>query len=196
MKDERDPTSGKAATSELEPETRHEHGEPRHTTAGLGIYDRVSSIAGTTGFGLAPGVGIVGERPGAMDTVTPEITGVDLDYREGQAGTTHETRFTDEHETRFTDEEDAYWRANYPSRPYARGDRHYDEYRPAYQYGTDAAHRYRGRPWDEVERDLERGWDEARADSRLTWQESKKAVCDAWHRVERALPGDADYNGR
>ena len=188
MKDERDSSSGKASTAELEPETHHERGESRHTTAGLGIYDRVSSIAGTSGFGITPGVGIVAEKPGAMDTVTPGITGVDLGYTEGKPGTTHETR--------FTDEEDAYWRENYLSRPYARKDRHYDEYRPAYQYGTDAAHRYQGRSWEDVEGDLERGWDEAKAKSQLTWHESKHAVSDAWHRVERALPGDADRDGR
>ena len=97
---------------------------------------------------------------------------------------------------RFTDAEDAYWRENYLSRPYARKDRHYDEYRPAYQYGTDAAHRHQGRKWEDVEGDLEHGWDKAKADSRLAWHDSKEAVRDAWHRVERALPGDADRDGR
>ena len=32
------------------------------------------------------------------------------------------------------DEEDAWWKANYASRPYAKG-RSYDELRPAYFYG-------------------------------------------------------------
>jgi hypothetical protein len=188
MKDERDSTSGKASTAEMEPETHPPETLTRHATPGLGIYDRVSSIAGTSGFGIAPGVGVVAERPSAMDTVAPGITGVDLDYSEGKPGTTHASR--------FTEEEDAYWRENYPSRPYARKDRHYDEYRPAYQYGTDAALRYQGRRWEDVEANLERGWDEAKADSRLTWHESKEAVRDAWHRVERALPGDADRDGQ
>lgn len=207
MNDERDSTSGKAATAELEHDTRRDEeargseahsgfakGErpaagttTRSTAAGLGMYDRVSSIAGTTGFGIAPGIGGVAEKPSAMDTL-PGITGVDLTYGEGAPGTTHASR--------FTEEEDAYWRQNYPSRPYARSGRNYDEYRPAYQYGTDAAHRHQGRRWEDVEGDLERGWDEARGTSRLAWQESRDAVRDAWHRVERALPGDADRDGR
>ena len=37
--------------------------------------------------------------------------------------------------------EDAYWRDNYSSRPYASGS-DYDEYRPAYGYGVDAYTRY------------------------------------------------------
>jgi hypothetical protein len=207
MKDERDSTSGKAATAELEHETQHHEGEQgatggsgfakgerpaagtatRHTTAGLGMYDRVSSIAGTTGFGIAPGIGGMAEKPSAIETL-PGITGVDLTYSEGQPGTTHANR--------LSEEEDAYWRENYPSRPYARKDRDYDEYRPAYQYGTDAAHRYQGRRWEDVEGDLEHGWEKAKGNSRLAWHESKEAVRDAWHRVERALPGDADNDGR
>ncbi|HEX9944161.1 MAG TPA: hypothetical protein VGG03_19285 [Thermoanaerobaculia bacterium] len=204
MNDERDPKSGKAATAELEHETKHHHeqsttgasgrqGEhaaaetPRHTTAGLGMYERVSSVAGTGGFGIAPGLGAA--TPPVRTVVTqPGITGVARDYTAGEPGTTHETR--------FTEEEDAYWRQNYPSRPYALSGRNYDEYRPAYHYGTDAAHRYQGRPWEDVESDLERGWESAKGNSRLAWHETKDAVRDAWHRVERALPGDADRDGR
>jgi hypothetical protein len=39
------------------------------------------------------------------------------------------------------------------------------------------------RSYSEVERDLERG-------------EAKGGTRDAWHRVERALPGDFDRDGR
>jgi hypothetical protein len=35
-----------------------------------------------------------------------------------------------------------------------------------------------------------------KAKSRLTWENAKDAVRDAWHRTERALPGDADRDGR
>jgi hypothetical protein len=35
-----------------------------------------------------------------------------------------------------------------------------------------------------------------RGDSRLDWEEAKHAVRAGWHRVERALPGDADGDGR
>jgi 1,4-alpha-glucan branching enzyme len=73
----------------------------------------------------------------------------------------------------------------------------YDEdYRPAYQYGWESYSRYHGRSFDEVEEDLRRDWENARRGSRLTWENAKDAVRDAWHRVERALPGDADRDGR
>src|SRR6185295_3264118 len=62
LKDERDSPSGTTATAELETETKQHdevsHEERRHTTAGLGTYERISSVAGSTsGFGMAPGLG-------------------------------------------------------------------------------------------------------------------------------------------
>jgi hypothetical protein len=93
--------------------------------------------------------------------------------------------------------EDAYWRENYKTRPYAQGDLSYDDdYRPAYQYGWESRKRYSGRKFDEVESDLGRDWDRAKGRSRLGWENAKQATRDAWHRVERAMPGDADRDGR
>jgi hypothetical protein len=46
-----------------------------------------------------------------------------------------------------------------------------------------------------VESELSRGWQSARAESRLGWDSAKHATRDAWHRVEAALPGDADKDG-
>lgn len=51
-------------------------------------------------------------------------------------------------------------------------------------------------PIDEVESELERGWDKARAASKLTWQQAKHATRDAWERVEGAIPGDSDNDGK
>ena len=41
--------------------------------------------------------------------------------------------------------EDAYWRDNYKTRPYATSGASYEQFRPAYQYGWESAGRYRGR---------------------------------------------------
>jgi hypothetical protein len=92
--------------------------------------------------------------------------------------------------------EDAYWRENYSSRPYASADRTYDDYAPAYRYGVESYEKYPGRSFDEVEPDLSRDWQGARGQSSLEWEHAKHATRDAWHRVERALPGDADGDGR
>ena len=94
------------------------------------------------------------------------------------------------------DEEDAYWRENYSSRPYATADRSYDHYRPAYQYGWESRAKHGTRSFDDAESDLERGWESARGTSSLAWQDAKHATKDAWHRIERRVPGDLDRDGR
>jgi hypothetical protein len=95
--------------------------------------------------------------------------------------------------------EDAYWRDNFTSRPYATGST-YDEYRPAYRYGWDSYSKYPGRRFDEVESDLSRDWDRTKGESKLTWDRAKLATKDAWNRVsdnvERAIPGDSDRDGK
>lgn len=81
--------------------------------------------------------------------------------------------------------EDAYWREAYPTRPYARADRDYAHYEPAYRYGTEARFRHHGREWHEVEHDLESGWHAYRRSTQTSWAEIKDAVRDAFHRGRR-----------
>jgi hypothetical protein len=91
--------------------------------------------------------------------------------------------------------EDEYWRSAYATRPYVSSGADYDAYKPAYQYGWESYSRYQGRRFDEVESDLRRDW-EGRRDRSMPWDNARDAVRDAWHRVERKLPGDADKDGR
>lgn len=96
--------------------------------------------------------------------------------------------------------EDAYWRENYTSRPYANTGATYDDYQPAYRYGLDSYSRYPNRSFDDVEPELSRDWGTARGRSSLEWENAKHASRDAWQRVsnaaERAIPGDSDRDGR
>lgn len=91
--------------------------------------------------------------------------------------------------------EDEYWRDNYSSRPYAKSSS-YDDLQPAYQYGWESFTRYRGRKFDEVEPELRRGWETGKYNAKLGWDKARDATSDAWHRVERAIPGDFDKDGR
>lgn len=83
------------------------------------------------------------------------------------------------------DAEDTFWRSSYNSRPYAKADRDYSHYQPAYRYGWESANRYSGRDWNAVENDLRSGWDryEHRGASKSAWEEVKDAAKDAWDRV-------------
>ncbi len=89
-----------------------------------------------------------------------------------------------------------HWKNNYTSRPYFVSGREWTDYEPAYQYGYSAFAANRDRKFADVESDLESNWDATRGNSRLMWAEAKDAVRDGWHYVERAMPGDADGDGR
>lgn len=81
-------------------------------------------------------------------------------------------------------DEDEYWRAHFHQRPYASttGD-DYEYYQPGYRYGYEAANRYRGREWDDIEPDLSMDWDRYEYRGESTWERVKDAVRDAWDRV-------------
>ncbi len=99
---------------------------------------------------------------------------------------------------RAYEDTDGYYAGQYTAADYYRSDYDYEsDYRPAYRYGTYARNNHPGREWDDgLESELERNWGQARGSSRMEWADARQAVRDAWHRVERALPGDADRDGR
>jgi hypothetical protein len=81
-------------------------------------------------------------------------------------------------------DEDTFWRSNFRSRPYASSaGQDYDYYQPAYRYGFNASHQFKGRSWDDVEGELSRGWDSYEHRGTSTWAQIKDAVRDAWDRV-------------
>lgn len=86
-------------------------------------------------------------------------------------------------------DEDTYWRTNYRGRPYASSGTHeYEFYRPGYRYGYEAANRYEGRNWNDVEPDLSRNWNSYEHRGTSTWEQVKDAVRDAWDRVTGHRP--------
>lgn len=92
--------------------------------------------------------------------------------------------------------EDAYWQQNYTSRSYVEPGVTYEDYQPAYRTGYEGYGRYHGRHFDEVEPDLRRDYETNRGKSKMGWDKAKYAARDAWDKVERAIPGDADKDGR
>lgn len=96
--------------------------------------------------------------------------------------------------------EDAYWRENYASRSYVNKGETFQDYGPAYRFGYDSYNRSEGRTFDQVEPDLKRDWERNKESSSLTWDRAKYATRDSWQRVsdaiERAVPGDSDYDGK
>lgn len=94
--------------------------------------------------------------------------------------------------------EDAYWRENYVREPYVTKGDSYDVYAPAYKTGYEGFGRYRskGKTFDQAENELKADYERVKGKSALGWDRAKNATRAAWHKVERALPGDADGDGR
>lgn len=92
--------------------------------------------------------------------------------------------------------EEAYWRDAYAREPYYQSGMTYDDYDPAYRLGWESRGRYSGRRFEDVETDLGRDYETRRGKSRLSWDNAKHATRSAWDRVERAMPGDFDKDGK
>ncbi len=92
--------------------------------------------------------------------------------------------------------EHVYWEKNHRLQPYYIGDYDYNDYGPAYRLGSEGFALREGRTFEEAEPELSSRWEEFRGTSRLAWDNARDAVSDGWHRMERALPGDADRDGR
>jgi len=89
-----------------------------------------------------------------------------------------------------------YWQRNFAAQSYATPDARYEDFAPAYRYGHESRSRYPTRQFEDVEPDLRSGWERTQFGANAGWDKVKHAVRDAWHGVERRLPGDADRDGR
>ena len=91
--------------------------------------------------------------------------------------------------------EAAHWQEAHATQPYAKSEFGYEDYAPAYQLGYNSRGRYQTQSFDTVQDEMKGEWERNRGNSRLSWDDALPATRAAWHRVERALPGDADGDG-
>lgn len=68
-----------------------------------------------------------------------------------------------------------HWTSNYGT-----AGKTYEDYAPAYSYGSDMANQYRGRQWNDVEGDLRSNWDARNNGGASTWEQFKGAVRHGW----------------
>ena len=79
------------------------------------------------------------------------------------------------------EQSDRHFASRFDNASYRAGDESFDDYRPAYRYGTQSRTRYQDRDWDgALERELKEGWDKTKGNSRLTWERARAAVKDAF----------------
>ena len=142
--------------------------------------------AGTGAVGGAIAGAAVGSVAGPIGTVVGAVAGAVGGAKAGDA--IAEAVNPTEYNRHFENQ--------YREAPYYSAGREWNDYEPAYKYGYDTYGQYRGQRFEDVEDSLERNWDATKANSRLEWNEAKGAVRDGWHHIERAMPGDADGDGR
>jgi hypothetical protein len=95
-----------------------------------------------------------------------------------------------------TQAERDYWQGRYDKESYYEAGHTYDDYEGAYRTGYEGRDKYAGRSFDQAENELRSDWESAKGKSRLAWEKAKHAARAAWDRIERAMPGDADRDGR
>lgn len=88
---------------------------------------------------------------------------------------------------------DEYHAANFDAAPYRDDGSSYDDYQPAYRYGTQARTRYQDREWDtSLESDLRQDWDRDRGNDGLSWDRAKDAIRDAFTSHDRYNNNEAN----
>jgi uncharacterized protein (TIGR02271 family) len=81
--------------------------------------------------------------------------------------------------------EDAYWRENYKTRPYASKDADYNTYAPAYRLGYESRGTSKYKTFDEAEPELRTRWERENAKTGLAWDKARLASKDAWDRIDQ-----------
>ena len=73
-----------------------------------------------------------------------------------------------------------HWASNYSSTGQP-----YENYAPAYTFGSEMGQAHQGRRWDDVESDMRSQWDACNAGSASTWEQSKAAIQHAWNNTSK-----------
>lgn len=94
-------------------------------------------------------------------------------------------------------DDDSYFR-NHFDRTYGASGESYDDYAPAYSYGSQVARsgKYSGREWDQVEHDLQSDWDTRNSGGQSTWEKMKASVRHGWDSVRNDDDDDDDKHYR
>jgi hypothetical protein len=93
--------------------------------------------------------------------------------------------------------EEEYWREQHAKQAYANKNLPYEHYAPAYRTGAEAAKKYAGKKFEEIEDDIALGYEKHRAGSALPWDLARPAVKAAWDRLGGVIaPRDVERGTR
>ena len=147
----------------------HDHKSTQHDSL-VGLPEHpLAAVAGALVAGAATGA-VVGTAAGPIGTVIGAAVGAVVG---GLGGDAVASSVAQAHDAE-------YWRENYANRPYVEADDSYDDFGPAFEYGTSWRALHAGRSFDELEPELASRWEAARGASRLEWDRARHAARDAW----------------
>jgi len=93
----------------------------------------------------------------------------------------------------MSEEEDKYWREHHAKQPFAKPEYSYDDYAHAYKTGYEGFHKYPGKEYDEIEKDLALDYQRSKPESALPWDHARHAVHAAWAKLGHDVgPRDPD----
>jgi hypothetical protein len=141
-------------------------GAPGSHPVGVGLGGTGGAVAGAAiGSLLGPIGTLIG---GAIGTVAGAAAGKGVAERVDPTG------------------EADYWRTEYAARPYYDRNYKYEDYAPAYEYGSNLRASSGALAWDDsLESQARSDWENVKAKSSLTWEKAKDAVRDAFDRTDR-----------
>ena len=79
--------------------------------------------------------------------------------------------------------DEQYWRENHAGQSYAGEGYDYEHYAPAYRVGSEAAKKYPGRSFDEIEDSVALDYEKHEPGSALPWDQARHASRAAWTKV-------------
>jgi len=165
------------------PQTKHANRDPITGVPGAHpLGTGIGAVVGGAAAGAALGTTVAGPVGTAVGIAAGAVVG-------GLAG-------KGVAETIDPTAEEAYWRENYRTRAYVDEEAEWDAYASAYRTGYEGYGRYAGQSYEEIEADLQRDYERVRGDTGVGWDKARYAARDAWDRVERSIPGEADKDGR
>jgi len=139
-------------------------GAPGSHPVATGVGAAAAGAAGAAIGSIVPGIGTA--IGGAVGAVVGAVGG---GYAGKAVGEAIDPTGTDD-----------YWRENYKSRDYVKGDVDYDRYRPAYQYGASLADRSNTPDFDE--KAVRSEWESNAANKGLDFETAKGAIRDEFNR--------------
>ena len=82
-------------------------------------------------------------------------------------------------------EEEKHWRELHASQPYADKERPFEHYAAAYRVGAEAAQKYPGKKFEEIENEVVLDYQRAEVGSALPWDHARHAVRAAWAKISQ-----------